>query len=181
MSFTARAVFSGSSASSQPRGLPVSTAQNRHARVHTEPMIMIVAVPLFQHSPMFGHIDSSHTVDKRCWRTVWRTAENLAPAGRRARSHGGFWPPTKGAVPGLALMPFLIAVKPAGVRYLWPDSTMGMPLKRGLAGSSGRFMRKNNAGVYGKNRNSRTSRDMGERAGREPGARQAGASRKTSG
>ena len=66
MSWTALPVLSGSSASSQPFGLPVSTAQKRQARVQTEPSTMIVAVPAFQHSPMFGHIDSSQTVLRRC-------------------------------------------------------------------------------------------------------------------
>ncbi len=74
MSATLAATFAGSSASSQPCGLPVSTAQNRQARVQTLPMTMMVAVPAFQHSPMFGHLASSHTVARRCSRTVWRTA-----------------------------------------------------------------------------------------------------------
>ena len=89
---TARAAFRGSSGSSQPRGLPVSTAQKRQARVHTEPMTMIVAVPAFQHSPMLGHIDSSHTVLRRCVLTVCLTAENPAPEGIFARSHFGLSP-----------------------------------------------------------------------------------------
>ena len=73
MSSTLAATFSGSSASSQPCGLPVSTAQKRQARVHTAPITMMVAVPAFQHSPMFGHLASSHTVASRCSRTVPRT------------------------------------------------------------------------------------------------------------
>ncbi len=32
-----------------------------------------VAVPAFQHSPMLGHLASSHTVARRCSRTVRRT------------------------------------------------------------------------------------------------------------
>ena len=44
------------------RGSPVLTAQKPHARVHTSPRIMKVAVPRFQHSPMFGQRASSHTV-----------------------------------------------------------------------------------------------------------------------
>ena len=44
----------------------MSTEQKRQARVHTAPMSMMVAVPAFQHSPMFGHFASSHTVASRC-------------------------------------------------------------------------------------------------------------------
>jgi len=55
--------------------LPVSTAQKRQARVHTDPISMMVAVPAFQHSAMLGHMASSHTVTRRwpftvsftCW------------------------------------------------------------------------------------------------------------------
>ena len=90
MSSTVRAEFSTSSGSSQPRGLPVSTAQNWHARVQTLPISMIVAVPLFQHSPMFGQIDSSHTVASRCSCTVARSCSKRSPVGMRALSHGGF-------------------------------------------------------------------------------------------
>jgi hypothetical protein len=42
----------------------VLTAQNMHPRVHVSPSSMIVPVPPFQHSPMFGHCASSHTVCK---------------------------------------------------------------------------------------------------------------------
>ena len=95
MSSTLRAVFSGSSASSQPRGLPVSTEQKRQARVHTAPINMMVAVPAFQHSPMFGHLASSHTVASRCSCTMPLTAPKPAPAGQlRAdpRAACGRWP-----------------------------------------------------------------------------------------
>ncbi len=67
------AAFSGSSVSSQPRGLPVSTEQKRQARVQTAPINMIVAVPAFQHSPMLGHLASSQTVARRCSRTTFFT------------------------------------------------------------------------------------------------------------
>jgi hypothetical protein len=70
MSSTERAAFSGSNGSSQPCGLPVSTAQNWHARVQTAPINISVAVPFDQHSPILGHIDSSQTVASRCSRTV---------------------------------------------------------------------------------------------------------------
>ena len=92
MSSTLRAVFSGSSASSQPRGLPVSTEQNRQARVHTAPINMIVAVPAFQHSPMFGHLASSQTVASRCSCTMSFTAPKPAPTGSCARIHAGLRP-----------------------------------------------------------------------------------------
>ena len=59
---TVSATRCGSSASRKPPGFPVSTAQKRQARVHTEPMSMRVAVPWLQHSLMFGQWDSSHTV-----------------------------------------------------------------------------------------------------------------------
>ena len=48
---------------------PPGTAQNRHARVHVSPMSMMVAVgtsPL-QHSPMLGHLASSHTCGKQTY------------------------------------------------------------------------------------------------------------------
>ena len=87
-----RALLRGSSGSSQPRGLPVSTAQNRQARVHTSPINISVAVPAFQHSPMFGHFASSQTVASRCSRTTLRTPSNAVPAGIGARSHAGLRP-----------------------------------------------------------------------------------------
>ena len=71
---TDSAQCSGSCGSSHPRGLPVSTAQNRQARVQVSPMIMMVAVPWLQHSPMFGHMDSSQTVASLCSRTFFFTA-----------------------------------------------------------------------------------------------------------
>ena len=40
----------------------VLTEQKRHPRVHVSPISIKVAVPLFQHSPIFGHLASSHTV-----------------------------------------------------------------------------------------------------------------------
>jgi lipoic acid synthetase len=53
--------FTGSSASSGS-GRPWPTSQNGQRRVHLSPMIMKVAVPLPKHSPMLGHVASSHTV-----------------------------------------------------------------------------------------------------------------------
>jgi hypothetical protein len=43
-------------------GLPVAMWQKPQERVHTSPRIMNVAVPAFQHSPMFGHFASSQIV-----------------------------------------------------------------------------------------------------------------------
>ncbi len=65
MVLTAWAVCIGSSKSSQPFGLPVSTEQNLQALVQTEPMSINVAVPALQHSEMFGHMASSQTVLRR--------------------------------------------------------------------------------------------------------------------
>src|ERR1044072_9710935 len=99
MSSTLRAVFSGSSASSQPRGLPVSTLQKRQARVHTAPINMMVAVPAFQHSPMLGHLASSQTVASRCSRTMPFTALKPAPAASGAVIQRGL-PPAGDGEPG---------------------------------------------------------------------------------
>ena len=65
MVFTALAVCIGSSRSNQPFGLPVSTEQNLQALVQTDPINIKVAVPADQHSEMFGHMASSHTVLSR--------------------------------------------------------------------------------------------------------------------
>ena len=59
----ASATRRGSSASSGA-GRPVRTLQNEQARVHVSPMIISVACFLVQHSPMFGHPASSHTVTR---------------------------------------------------------------------------------------------------------------------
>jgi len=55
------AVCSGSSKSTG-RGMPVLTLQKAQARVQVSPRIITVACFLVQHSPMFGHAASSHTV-----------------------------------------------------------------------------------------------------------------------
>src|ERR687886_1180353 len=60
-SLIAWATLSGSPASSET-GLPLSTAQNLHPLLHMFPMIIIVAVPLPQHSDILGHLASSQTV-----------------------------------------------------------------------------------------------------------------------
>ena len=63
------------SAVSTADGLPCDTAQYEQARVQTSPRIMNVAVPWFQHSPMFGHWASSQT--------VWRFSSRIRPLSRR--------------------------------------------------------------------------------------------------
>ena len=82
----ASATLSGSPAS---RGLGVRevfTAQNRHPLVHSSPISMMVAVaisvpdfPPLQHSEIFGHLASSHTVCRereRSWPLIsWKRAE----------------------------------------------------------------------------------------------------------
>src|SRR5699024_10470988 len=51
------------SSQSSSFGIPVFTAQNLQPRVHVSPKIMKVAVlRSLQHSWMFGHLASSHTV-----------------------------------------------------------------------------------------------------------------------
>src|SRR5687768_14986730 len=124
----------GSSASSHPCGLPVSTEQKRQARVQTAPINISVAVPAFQHSPILGHFASSQTVASRCSLTTDRTASKRRPAGIGARNHWGLRPATKAAVPLDALIPSLIAAKPCDVRYLSPlrtgafeEGTIGIP------------------------------------------------------
>src|SRR5918999_2228453 len=57
----ALATLSGSYGS-RYSGLPLVTEQNLHPLVHTSPMIIMVAVPPPQHSPMLGHLASSQTV-----------------------------------------------------------------------------------------------------------------------
>ena len=61
---TATATRPGSKTSSAS-GRPVATLQKVHPRVHTSPMIIIVACPWLQHSPTFGQPASSHTVTRR--------------------------------------------------------------------------------------------------------------------
>src|SRR5437867_7294118 len=60
-SLIAFATLCGSSASSKT-GLPLLTAQNLHALLHTSPITIIVAVPTPQHSDILGHFASSQTV-----------------------------------------------------------------------------------------------------------------------
>jgi hypothetical protein len=74
------------------------TLQNLHPRVQCEPISMIVAVaaspsPPPQHSPIFGHLASSHTVDSFLLRIELRIwlyrGRSLNPLGIFSLSHGG--------------------------------------------------------------------------------------------
>src|SRR5919202_512351 len=60
-SLIALATLSGSPVSSKI-GLPLLTAQNLHPLLHVFPIIIIVAVPVPQHSDILGHLASSQTV-----------------------------------------------------------------------------------------------------------------------
>src|SRR5690554_7877911 len=128
MSSTDLAVFSGSSLSSQPLGLPVSTAQKRQARVHTDPITMIVAVPAVQHSPMLGQWDSWHTVLSRFSVTFFRTASKRSPPGILALSQLGLRSTDMGSWFAERFWPSLIAEKPCSLRNLEPLVTRGLAL-----------------------------------------------------
>jgi hypothetical protein len=65
--------LTGSSASGG-FGVPCVTLQYPHDRVQVSPRIMKVAVPWFQHSPMFGQLASSQT--------VWSPSERMRPLSR---------------------------------------------------------------------------------------------------
>ena len=68
---TATATRPGSNTSSAS-GRPVATLQKVHPRVHTSPMIIMVAWPWLQHSPTFGQAASSQTVTSRFSRMISR-------------------------------------------------------------------------------------------------------------
>src|SRR5664280_875900 len=61
MALIASAIRTGSSESGG-RGLPVFVAQNLQALVQMSPRIIKVAVPRFQHSPIFGQLPLVHIV-----------------------------------------------------------------------------------------------------------------------
>ena len=75
--------------SKAPGRLAVVTAQKRQPRVQVSPIIMKVAVPLFQHSPMFGQRASSQTVASFCPCDCSLIQLKRAPPGKRTLSHGG--------------------------------------------------------------------------------------------
>mmetsp|Transcript_30202 Transcript_30202/g.61531 ORF Transcript_30202/g.61531 Transcript_30202/m.61531 type:complete len:157 (-) Transcript_30202:8-478(-) len=102
----ASAVFHGSCSSGGAGALSVFTAQKRQPRVHVSPRTMMVPVPPFQHSPIFGHWASSHTVASPSSLTEALSSskrESLPPgAGTWNQSGlrpGGISPPTFGMTP----------------------------------------------------------------------------------
>lgn len=83
---------SGSNGSSATRvsELPFFTEQKWHLRVQRSPIIMNVAVWCDQHSPMFGHIASSHTVWSLRSLTSFFVSRYSGEPGARTLSHEGF-------------------------------------------------------------------------------------------
>ena len=83
---------------------------------------MMVAVPAFQHSPMFGHLASSQTVASRCSCTMRRDGCEALAAGRAGPQPAAACRSERRrrASPARALMPSRIAVKPCGVTYFSP-------------------------------------------------------------
>ena len=65
-------------------GRPVLTLQKPHALVQVSPRIMMVAVPRFQHSPMFGQAASLHRAIHACRR--FHGVAHSQAAGHRARA-----------------------------------------------------------------------------------------------
>src|SRR6185312_7167357 len=123
ISATASATLAGSLWSSQPCGLPVLTAQNLQARVHTDPMSIRVAVPRPQHSAMFGHLDSAQTVFNWCVFTMSRTFWYCSPAGARTRSQLGLGAESGTPVRSLGRMPSFTAFVPWGLTNFAPERT----------------------------------------------------------
>src|SRR3989338_1752642 len=89
MSASACAIFFGSSLSSLFIGLPVLTAQNLQPRVQTSPITMKVAVPLFQHSEIFGQCADSQTVCNLCLFNEFLISEKLSFLTNLIFSHSG--------------------------------------------------------------------------------------------
>src|SRR5690606_11353769 len=85
---------------------------------------MMVAVPLDQHSPMFGQWDSWHTVLSRCSPTLRLTASKRLPLGALTRSHLGLGSNTWGSLEARRFCPSLIAVMPCVVRNFSPLATV---------------------------------------------------------
>ena len=67
------------------------TAQNLHPRVQVSPINMKVAVPPFQHSPIFGQLASSQTVLSLRLVTFFLIQEKRPPPGKGTFNHGGFF------------------------------------------------------------------------------------------
>src|SRR5436305_13445646 len=70
-------------------GVPVLTLQNPHRLVSVSPRIMNVAVPRCQHSPMFGHAASWHTVCRFSDLIRLFSSRYLGPPGAGTLNHGG--------------------------------------------------------------------------------------------
>jgi hypothetical protein len=84
------ATFAGSSGF-KANGFPVSVLQNLHQRVQISPPIMKVAVPLPQHSPMFGHLPLVHMVCKPCDSTIRLVWVKVSFPPKRILSQSGFF------------------------------------------------------------------------------------------
>jgi hypothetical protein len=65
------------------------TLQKAQARVHVSPMIMKVACFFSQHSPMFGHPASSHTVTRPFSFTMRLVSAHLGEPGALTRIQSG--------------------------------------------------------------------------------------------
>src|SRR5690606_25139333 len=98
---------------------------------------MMVAVPAFQHSPMFGHLASSHTVARRCSCTLRRVRAYRSPVAGSALSQRGLPVAGAAAVASGAFGPARMAVKPCGVRYFSP---LRAAVPNGAAGSATTWM-----------------------------------------
>ncbi|SBV92717.1 conserved hypothetical protein [uncultured Dysgonomonas sp.] len=68
------ATFAGSKGF-KANGRPVFVLQNLHERVHISPPIINVAVPLPQHSPMFGQRPLVQIVCNPCDSTIFKVSE----------------------------------------------------------------------------------------------------------
>ena len=96
-------------------GCPCRPHRSGRRACRRAPSTMIVAVPAFQHSPMFGHIDSSHTVLRRCSWTMSRVFAKPLPDGILARSQAGLSPRGTGC-DVLALLLAVLDGREAGIR-----------------------------------------------------------------
>src|SRR4029077_14410146 len=70
-------------------GRPVLTLQKAQARVHTSPMIIMVACRASQHSPMLGQPASTHTVWRPWSRTIRRVSAYALEPGALTRIQSG--------------------------------------------------------------------------------------------
>src|SRR5215217_1581478 len=126
-SAAAVATCSGSSGSTA-RGMPVLTLQKAQARVQVSPRIITVACFLVQHSPMFGHAASSHTVARLSSRISLRVWWYPSLTGALTRIQSGLrcFPPTKlgtGETAAGALIEREIATVPAACHPCPPTAS----------------------------------------------------------